>query len=29
MDALRLWRFNKLRDNRDMFGIITFTFRLN
>lgn len=29
MDALRLWRFNPLKDDREMFGIITFTFKLN
>jgi TonB family protein len=29
MEALRLWKFNRLRDNREMFGIITFTFRLS
>ncbi len=29
MEALRLWKFNRLRDNREMFGVITFTFRLS
>ena len=29
MDALRQWRFNRLRENKDMYGIITFTFRLS
>jgi len=29
MDALRQWRFNPLKDNKDMYGIITFTFRLS
>ena len=27
-DALRQWRFNRLKDNKEMYGIITFTFRL-
>jgi TonB family protein len=29
MDALRQWRFNPLKSNTEMYGIITFTFRLN
>lgn len=29
MDALRQWRFNPLRDNKEMYGIITFTFKLS
>jgi len=29
LDALRQWRFNRLKDNKDMYGIITFTFRLS
>ncbi len=29
MDALRLWRFNPLKENKDMYGVITFTFRLS
>ena len=29
MDALRQWRFNKLNDNKEMSGIITFTFKLS
>jgi len=29
MDALKQWRFNPLRDNREMVGIITFTFKLS
>lgn len=28
MDALRQWRFNPLKDERDMVGIIPFTFKL-
>lgn len=28
LDALRQWRFNKLNDNREMVGIIPFTFKL-
>lgn len=29
MDALRVWRFNPLKEDKDMEGIITFTFRLS
>lgn len=29
MDALRQWRFNPLKEQKEMFGIITFTFRLS
>lgn len=29
MDALRQWRFNRLKDNKEMYGIITFTFRVS
>lgn len=29
MNALRYWRFNPLKDDKDMQGIITFTFRLS
>jgi protein TonB len=29
MNALKQWRFNPLKDNKDMYGIITFTFRLS
>jgi TonB family protein len=29
MDALRQWRFNPLKSNTEMFGIITFTFKLS
>lgn len=29
MEALRQWRFNSLRDQRQMVGIITFSFRLS
>lgn len=29
MDALRQWRFNRLKENKEMYGIITFTFRLS
>ncbi len=29
MDALRKWRFNPLKDDKEMYGIITFTFRLS
>lgn len=29
LEALRLWRFNPLKDNIEMSGIITFTFKLN
>jgi TonB family protein len=29
MDAMRKWRFNPLKDDKEMYGIITFTFRLS
>jgi TonB family protein len=29
MNALRQWRFNPLKDDKIMFGIITFTFKLS
>jgi TonB family protein len=29
MDALRQWRFNPLKENKEMYGIITFRFRLS
>lgn len=29
MDALRQWRFNPLKEKKDMIGIITFTFKLS
>lgn len=29
MNALRMWRFNPLRDKKDMEGIISFTFKLS
>jgi TonB family protein len=29
LDALKQWRFNPLKDNREMVGIITFTFKLS
>ncbi|MGQ9819331.1 MAG: TonB family protein [Candidatus Kapaibacteriales bacterium] len=29
MEALRQWRFNRLKDNKEMYGIITFTFRVS
>ncbi len=29
MDALRQWRFNPLKENKEMWGIITFTFRVS
>lgn len=28
MEALRQWRFNRLKDNKEMYGIITFTFKV-
>lgn len=28
MEALRLWRFSRLKENKEMYGIITFTFRV-
>lgn len=29
MEALRQWRFNRLKENKEMYGIITFTFRVS
>ena len=29
MDALKRWRFNPLKENKTMYGIITFTFKLS
>ena len=29
MDALRQWRFNRLKENKEMYGIITFTLRVS
>ncbi len=29
LDAIKKWRFNPLKDEREMYGIITFTFRLS
>lgn len=29
MEALKQWRFNRLKENKEMFGIITFTFRIS
>jgi TonB family protein len=29
LDAIKKWRFNPLKDDREMYGIITFTFRLS
>ena len=29
MDALKQWRFNKLKEQKEMYGIITFTFKLS
>jgi len=29
IEALRQWRFNRLKENKEMYGIITFTFRVS
>lgn len=29
MESLRQWRFNRLKENKEMYGIITFTFRVS
>jgi len=29
MDALKQWRFNRLKEQKEMYGIITFTFKLS
>lgn len=29
IDAIKKWRFNPLKDKKEMYGIITFTFKLN
>lgn len=29
IEALRQWRFNRLKENREMYGIITFTFKVS
>ncbi len=29
MEALKQWRFNRLKENKEMYGVITFTFRIS